>query len=87
MRTQSIDTPPEVEEVLVRRLREIGPSARLQAALDLNRSLEALALVGIRQRHGEHVGERGERLRLFSLRLDREDMVRAFGWDPEKEGY
>lgn len=87
MRTQSIDTPPEVEEVLVRRLREIGPRARLQAAFDLNRSLEALALLGIRGRHGEDLGVREERLRLFALRLDRDDMVRAFGWDPEKEGY
>jgi len=87
MRTQSIDTPPEVEEVLVRRLSELGPRARLESALDLNRSLEALALVGIRRRHGVGLGEREERLRLFALRLDRDDMVRAFGWDPEKEGY
>ncbi|KAB2967097.1 MAG: hypothetical protein F9K18_04720 [Thermoanaerobaculia bacterium] len=86
MRTQSVDTPPEVEEMLVRRLREIGPRARLQATLDLNRTLEALALLGIRSRHGEGLGERQVRLRLFALRLDRDHMVRAFGWDPEKEG-
>jgi len=31
--------------------------------------------------------EREVRLRLASLRLDREVMVTVFGWDPHEEGY
>ena len=86
MVTQSADTPPETEEIVIRRYREMGPVARLRTALDMNRTVEALALAGIRHRHGA-IEEREQRLRLFALRLDREDMVRAFGWDPEIEGY
>ena len=87
MRTQSIDTPPEVEEVLVRRLREMGPARRLESALELNRALDALARIGIRERHGSDLSEQEARLRLFALRLERAEMVDAFDWDPEKEGY
>ncbi len=86
MRTQSEDTPPDVEAVLIEIYRRMSDSGRLRAALDLNRALDKLALAGIRQRHGE-LGERELRLRLYALRLDRDDMVRAFGWDPEIEGY
>lgn len=86
MRTQSADTPPEVEEILLKRYREMGPLGRLAAALDMNRTVDALAIAGIRRRHGQ-IGDRELRLRLFALRLDRDDMVRAFGWDPEIEGY
>lgn len=64
----------------------MGDSGRLRAALALNRTLDGLALAGIRQRHGA-LDERELRLRLYALRLDREDMIRAFGWDPELEGY
>ena len=86
METQSVDTPPDIEEMVIRRYREMGPLGRLRAALDKNRAVESLALAGIRHRHGA-LEEREQRLRLFALRLDREDMVRAFGWDPEIEGY
>jgi hypothetical protein len=85
VRTQSIDTPPEVEQQLLRRYREIGPAGRLAAALELNAALEELALAGIRARHGR-TDEREEKLRLFALRLDRDQMVSAFGWDPDLEG-
>jgi hypothetical protein len=86
MRTQSPDTPAEVEAVVVERLRAMTPAARLRAALDANRMVTRLALAGIRMRHGD-LDEREMRLRLLALRLDREAMVRAFGWDPEREGY
>jgi hypothetical protein len=85
VRTQPADTPPEVEQRLIERYREIGPAARLAAALELNATLDRLALAGIRARHGPS-NARDERLRLFALRLDREQMVRAFGWDPDLEG-
>jgi hypothetical protein len=86
MRLQSVDTPADVEAVLIARFRDMGPLGRLRAAVALNRDLDALAAAGIRLRHGD-IGEHELRLRLFALRLDRDDMVRAFGWDPGREGY
>ena len=81
MRTQSIDTPPEIEAIQVRLYREMGPRGRLAAAAELNEALDDLALAGIRSRHGA-LPEAESRLRLFALRLSREQMVDAFGWDP-----
>ncbi len=83
MRTQSVDTPPEIEAIQVQVFREMGPRGRLAAAAELNEALDDLARAGIRSRHGE-LPEAEARLRLFALRLSREQMVQAFGWDPSR---
>jgi len=85
MRTQSIDTPVEVERLLIERYRAMGPRGRLAAALELNAELELLARAGIRARYGE-LPPQEERLRLFALRLGRDPMRLAFGWDPGNAG-
>lgn len=82
MRSQSIDTPAEIERLQIERYREMGPSGRLGAALELNEALDIVARAGIRARHGALPPEE-ERLRLFALRLGRDAMREAFGWDPE----
>lgn len=69
----------------VRRFRELGVEGRRAAFVDLQETLDRVAIAGIRDRHGKS-DARTERLRLFALRLDREAMIRAFGWDPEIEG-
>ena len=83
MRTQSIDTPEEVERIQIRRYREMGPRRRLEAALALNAALDRLALAGIRARHGRSGSPETERLRLFALRLSREQLRAAFPRAPE----
>lgn len=85
MRAQASDTPLDVERVQIQRYRDLGASGRLAAALELNATLDLLALAGIRARHGS-LSPREERLRLFALRLGRDDMRNAFGWDPEDPG-
>jgi hypothetical protein len=45
-----------------------------------------VALARIRKQRGS-IPERELRLRLASLWLDRETMIRVFRWDPEREGY
>jgi hypothetical protein len=85
MRTQSIDTPVEVERLLIERYRAMGPRGRLAAALELNAELEQLARAGIRARYGE-LPPQEERLRLFALRLGHDPMRLAFGWDPGNAG-
>jgi hypothetical protein len=87
MRTQSIDTPPEIEEMLLERYRQMSPGEKLRSVQDLNRAVQLMALAGIRSRHGSDLSERELRLRLAALWLDRETMIEVFGWDPEIEGY
>ena len=87
MRTQSIDTPPEVEEILLEGYRRMPPIEKLRQVFDLNRSTQQMAALRIEARYGPNLSERELRLRLAALWLDRETMIKAFGWDPEIEGY
>ena len=83
----SSDTDPEIQRILDEHARRLTPGERMMRVFELNRAAELMALAGIRQRHGDGLSEREERLRLAALRLDRETMVEVFGWDPEVEGY
>lgn len=87
MRTQSIDTPPEIEERIVSAYREMGLTGRIAAFGDLEAGLERVARAGIAHRLGRPVPEAEMALRLGALRLDRETMIAVYGWDPEIEGY
>ena len=86
MRSQSSDTPPEVEAIQLEAYRRMAPAEKARIVEDLNRAVRELAAARIRSRYGPQLTDRELRLRLAALWLDRETMVRAFGWDPEKEG-
>lgn len=87
MKTQSPDTPPEIEEILLEGYRRMPPIAKLWQVFDLNRTAQQMAAMRIQARYGPDLSERELRLRLAALWLDRETMIEAFGWDPEIEGY
>lgn len=87
MKTQSSDTPPEVEEILLEGYRRMSPREKLERVMDLNRAAREMAAARIRAQYGPDLSDRELRLRLAALWLDRETMVRAFGWDPEIQGY
>lgn len=84
---QLSDTPPEVQKILIEGYRQMSPQQKMQRVLDMNRTVEAMAAARLRRDYGPDLSERELRLRLASLRLDRETMVEVFGWDPEVEGY
>ena len=81
------DTEPSVEARLLAGYRAMTPAAKLARVVSLNRALDALALAGIRDRHGGALSERELRLRLGALRLSRETMHAVFAWDPAEHGY
>jgi len=81
------DTPIEVEARWIEGLRRMGPEARLLSACDLTATVRTLAAARIRERYGPGLSDRELRLRLASLWLDRRTLARAFGWDPEVEGF
>jgi len=84
--TGAEDTPPEVQAMMIEGYRRMTPQQKLQRVLDLNRAAESLARARIRRQYGPDLSEREENLRLASLYLDRETMIRAFGWDPDVQG-
>lgn len=87
MKTQSPDTPPEIEEILLEGYRRMTPLEKLRQVFELNRMAQSMAAMRIQARYGPDLSEQELRLRLAALWLDRETMIAAFGWDPEIKGY
>ncbi|HUF49392.1 MAG TPA: hypothetical protein VMN60_01075 [Longimicrobiales bacterium] len=81
------DTAAAAERVLLDGYRLMDPRDRLRRVVALNRALDQLAGARIRAQYGEQLSPQELRLRLAALRLDRDVMVKVFGWDPEVHGY
>ena len=79
------DTSPEAERILIEGYRKMSPRQKLERVVSMNRALEALSAARIKEMYGD-ISDRELKLRLASLRLDRDTMVNVFGWDPEKKG-
>jgi hypothetical protein len=86
MQRRQEDTSPDIDRVQVEGYRRMTPARRLARVFSLNRTLERLASTRIEAWYGPDLPERELRLRLAALRLDRDTMVRVFGWDPDVEG-
>ncbi len=80
--TQSADTSYEAELFLIEAWRQMSPAEKVRRIREDSMACEELALVGLRRRH-PHATERELQLRLGALRLGRETMIAAFGWDPD----
>ncbi len=85
-RTQSRDTSAEIERRQIEAWRAMNSAQKLAIVSQLTLAAEELACAGIRERH-PNATQREIELRLGALRLDRDTMIRVFGWDPEKQGY
>jgi hypothetical protein len=83
------DTDPRAMEVWLDLLRRKTPGERIAIALELTDFALRMAESGVRARFPE-ASEREIFLRAAALRLPRDLMIRAYGWDPgpgsEKDG-
>ncbi|MGH9938830.1 MAG: hypothetical protein ACREAM_21525 [Blastocatellia bacterium] len=86
MKTLSPDTSPEIEKILIEGYRKMPVWKKLQQVRELTQLVCQLAMNDIRRRYPQ-ANEREVKLRLASRWLEPELMRKAFGWDPEKEGY
>ena len=80
------DTPPEIEARWLEGLRKRTPAERFRRVGELNAMLQQLAEAETRRRHPD-ANEREIKLRVASRRIPAELMRKAFGWDPDKEGF
>ncbi len=87
MKTLSLDTPPEIEEIVLDRYRQMPLFEKLMQVFELNQTAQYMAALRIQAQYGPDLSERELRLRLAALWLDRDLMIEAFGWDPEVQGY
>jgi hypothetical protein len=86
MKTQVNDTPIEIQEILISGYRRMTPLQKARRVNELTKTVQQLALARIRKQYGD-ISEQEQRLRLAALWLERETMIRLFGWDAQQEGY
>jgi hypothetical protein len=86
MKTQSPDTPPEIEKIMIEGYRKMSAAKKLRIMQDLIQTAYLLALGDVRRKH-PGAEPRELMLRLASRRVEPELMRKAFGWDPDTEGY
>lgn len=80
------DTDDKIQQILIEGYRKMTPQQKLRRVSELNKSIQQIALARIRKKYGD-IPEREQKLRLASLWLDRDTMIKVFGWDPKSEGY
>lgn len=80
------DTSPEAQAFVIEGYRRMTPTQKLQRMASLNHALVMLQRARIRAQYGD-IPEEEMRMRIGALRLGRELMVKAFGWDPEEKGW
>jgi hypothetical protein len=79
------DTDPATMEVWLELLRKKPAAEKLAVTLGLSALAMELARAGERLRHPE-AGEREIFLRAASRWLSRDQMIGAYGWDPQADG-
>jgi hypothetical protein len=77
------DTDPRAMEVWMDLLRSKTPGERIAIAFNLTEFALQMAESGVRARH-PGASDREIFLRCAALRLPRDLMIRAYGWDPEE---
>jgi len=86
VKTLSQDTHPEAEKVLIELLRKAPAWKKLKMLSQITTMCRELALSGLRRRYPEGDEEEMKK-RLAALVLPRQMVIKAYNWDPEKEGY
>ena len=86
MTIQAHDTSHHIQKILIAGYRRMSPQQKLKRVSELTQAVQQLALARIRKQYGK-CSEREQHLRLASLWLDRDIMIRVFRWDPQIEGY
>jgi hypothetical protein len=81
-----LDTHPDIQKILIEGYRKMSPQQKLRRVNELTIAVQQLALARIRKQY-TNSPEREQRLRLASLWLDRETMMKVFQWDPQEKGY
>ncbi len=82
----SLDTSPKAQEVHFEMMRRLPGWKRLALAFELTDATRQLVLADIRH-HFPDASDREVRRRFIARVLPREDVIRAYAFDPQKEGY
>lgn len=86
MKPLSPDTTPEAQQMHFALMRTVPGWKRLTLAFELTQATRQLVLADLRQRFAGASDEEIRR-RFIARVLPREDVIRAYGFDPKQEGY
>ena len=86
MKPLSPDTTPEAQRKQFELMRRLSESQKLALAFSLTDTMRDLVMADIRQRFPQ-ADETEIRRRFIARVLPREDVIRAYGFDPRAEGY
>lgn len=84
-KTLSEDTDYVSERAVLETWRTMTTVEKAELLTAANRAAHQLSLAGLRMRY-PNASEEELDLRAIALRLDRETMVRVYGWDPDVMG-
>lgn len=76
------DTTPEAQEVYFAILRRMSRGEKLQRVFEMVEMAHAMTEAQVRRQYPQ-ADEREVFLRVVSRRLSRQQMIDAYGWDPE----
>lgn len=86
MKTQSPDTHPDVEKIIIEAYRRMTPAERVAKMRQLNEWGSQLAFAEVRRRYPD-APEREIWLRVASRHISADLMRKAFDWNPDEKGY
>ena len=85
IKPQSHDTSLTLEETLFERYRQMSVEEKLDHIGALGRLAEELAVAGLSAKYPGASNEE-TRMRLVSRWIDRDTMIRLYGWNPKERG-
>lgn len=77
------DTDPKALEVFLGLQRAMSAAAKLDLTLELSEIVMRLSEAGVRSQYPD-ADDREVFLRTAARRLDRDTMIRVYGWDPNR---
>jgi hypothetical protein len=86
MKPLSADTTPEAQRKQYELMRRLAPEQRLSLAFALTDAMRQLVLADLHYRFPQADTEE-IRCRFIARVLPREDVIRAYGFDPKAKGY
>ena len=86
MKTQSPDTHPDAEKILIEAYRRMSSAEKIAKMRQLNEFGSQLAFADVRTRYPD-APEREIWLRVAFRHIPADLMIKAFGWNPDEKGY
>ena len=86
MKSLSPDTTPQIQRKHYELMRNLSPERKLSMAFALTDATRQLVLADLEHRFPK-AGEEEIRRRFIARVLPRQDVIRAYGFDPKAEGF